>query len=266
MHIPEGCILLARKTQESDIWVIKPSWWLKVWTYILMKVNHTDNKYFKRGENMFSRKEIHLHCHLSMDGVGIEAIANLFRYLRENGMIHTQKTTRGIVIKVTNYDEYQKLENYKPLSKNHTGNHTDYTQTTHRLHTINKNVKNEKNEYTTILSQAETLLATLPSNIQYLFREYIEIMAAKNKTGKIVPSRKARETMELYQLYQQTEDKSIFEFALLEACKHHAAALNYVKAVIRNKESRATQIARNAYTPQNAVQSVKEYQDSKAKI
>lgn len=57
-------------------------------------------------------------------------------------MLTTQKTTRGIIITICNYDFYQNLKNYK----NDTENESGTTQERHRNDTINKNDKNVKNE------------------------------------------------------------------------------------------------------------------------
>jgi len=51
--IEDGCILIARKIFNSEIWQ-KPSDYLKIWVYILGKVNHKNNNLFKRGENFFN--------------------------------------------------------------------------------------------------------------------------------------------------------------------------------------------------------------------
>ena len=147
--IPDGCILLARQIQQSDIWINKPAWWLKVWNYILMEVNHKDNKFFKRGENMFSRKQIYENCHLSLDRIGVETVDNVIRYLRTTTQITTRKTTRSIIINVSKYGYFQDLKNYTNDTKNDntndTQNETETRQKRDRNDTINNNDKNEKN-------------------------------------------------------------------------------------------------------------------------
>ena len=152
--IPNGCVLLARNIKESEIWVNKPSWWIKVWIYILMNVNHTDNKFFKRGENMFSRKKIYEDCRLMGDRIGAETVDNAIRWLRATTSITTRKTTRGITIKVNKYDDYQNMANYKTVVENDTENDlqndmendSETTQKRLRNDTINKNDKNDKND------------------------------------------------------------------------------------------------------------------------
>ena len=134
-YIPEGAILLARVTMNSDIWEKKPSWWLKVWTYILMKVNHKGNKMFNRGSNFFNRNWIYDDCKLVNDRIKADSIDNVIRWLRDEKMITTQKTTRGIIINVCNYETYQDLASYR----NDTANETETRQKRDRNETINNN-------------------------------------------------------------------------------------------------------------------------------
>lgn len=144
--IPEGCILLARKILKSSIWQQKPSWWLKVWIYILMEVNHKDNALFKRGENFFNYKEIFNDCNLITEGNDTKSIDNLMRWLKSTGQITTHKTTRGFIISVCNYEYYQNLVNYKNDTQNDIGNEIETKQKRNRNDTINNNDNNDNNE------------------------------------------------------------------------------------------------------------------------
>lgn|SRR3990167_1588971 len=143
--IPYGCILLARKLQQSDIWVKKPSWWLKVWMYMLIQVNHKDNYLFKRGQNFFTREKIYDDCKLYLEGIKALTVDNMIRWLRATRQATTQKTTRGIIITICNYELYQNMLNYKNDTENDTSNEIETTQKRHRNDTINNNVNNEKN-------------------------------------------------------------------------------------------------------------------------
>ena len=150
--IPYGCILLARKIKHSDIWLKKPSWWLKVWEYILMEVNHA-NKEFPRGQNFFTREQIHTNCHLGRDKVKVASVDNVIRWLRmqkssrncvdgkSTTQITTQKTTRGIIITVCNYNTYQNIKSYKNDTTNETVDETKTTQKRDRNDTITKECK-----------------------------------------------------------------------------------------------------------------------------
>jgi len=120
VRIPRGCILLARKIEDSEIWE-KPTWWYKVWTYLLMEVNHSDGKTYPRGSRRFTVEQIYDDCHLSTEGINPKTIHNCLKWLKRTTQITTQKTTRGMIISICNFNEYQNITNYK----NHTGNHTE---------------------------------------------------------------------------------------------------------------------------------------------
>lgn len=143
VKIPNGCILTARKIMESVIWEERPAWWLKVWLYILLNVNHKDNKQFKRGENFFTYGKIYQDCHLSGEGLSLKAPQKVILGLKKALQVVTQKTTRGMVIKVLNYDLYQNLLNYKSIPKGDTEGDTEgdakVTQKRQKGYTINKN-------------------------------------------------------------------------------------------------------------------------------
>jgi hypothetical protein len=131
----KGFIFIARTLIDSEVWSKKPAWWLKVWLYILLRVNHTGDKNFARGENIFTRRQIHSDCHLYDDRIETETVDNVLRWLRKTTQITTQKTTRGIIIKVVKYDEYQNKNSYKNHLENDTENDTE-----------NERVKRDRNE------------------------------------------------------------------------------------------------------------------------
>jgi len=138
-YIPEGCILLARRVQKSDIWN-KPADWLKIWVYILQEVNHSDDKPFPRGSNFFNFRDEARHC-----GVKYWTWVNCIQWLKSTRQITTRKTTRGVVVSIVNYEQYQNLENYKNKTENNTSDKSETSQQQVGTNTINKNEKNGKN-------------------------------------------------------------------------------------------------------------------------
>ena len=165
VKIPNGCVLLARKILNSDIWNIKPAWWLKVWLYILMKVNHADNKYSKRGENFFTYEQIYNDCHLVCEGNDTKSIDNLTRWLKRTTQITTRKTTRGFFITIYNYELYQNMNNYRNDTENDTENEIKTTEKRQRNDTINNNVNNDKNIKKVV--PAEDFIQSLKTNTAY---------------------------------------------------------------------------------------------------
>lgn len=101
--LKDGWIKIYRKLLESDIFYGKPSEWLKIWIYILLEVNHQNTNQLERGVGFFSwRRERNY-----LKRITEHQWHNCIRWLKKQGMIETQKTTRGIIIKVLNYKEYQ---------------------------------------------------------------------------------------------------------------------------------------------------------------
>lgn len=134
-----GAFLLARQIFTSKIWQDKPSSWKIIWIYILGQVNHTDNSKFKRGEGYFNfvREIKDIGCDITYD-----MIRHAIQFFKGESMISTSRSTRGMTIKVLNYDKYQTLDNYQSTSSS-----TSKAQEKHKESTpINKNDKNDKND------------------------------------------------------------------------------------------------------------------------
>ena len=159
--IEGGYICVARKIQESDIWK-KPAEWLKIWIYLLQEVNHVDNRMFQRGTNFFNYNDISRFCL-----VRYPTVDNCLRWLKFTGQITTEKTTRGVIIKVLNYAKYQTSKNYEYDTDNDTSQEMKTEWLRNGTDTINKNEKNsenEKNEKELTLRREET-----PATISNLF-------------------------------------------------------------------------------------------------
>lgn len=173
-YIPGGYILISRRLIESEIWE-KPPLYLKVWIYILSKARHRADKGYERGELLISIPELQEACSHKIgfrkETPTKKQIFNILEFLRNPyegayegnddsrtsaTMIGTTKTTRGLVVKVHNYNVYQDPKNYE---RNNEGNAESndkgtpegtaegtrgehYTQELKEL----KNSKNEKKE------------------------------------------------------------------------------------------------------------------------
>jgi len=132
-----GATIWARKTIDSEVFKQKPDKWFKIWFFLVNKVNHADNGKFKRSECFTTYAEI-----ANETGSTPHQIQAFIRWGKKDRMLSTRKTTRGMFIKVLNYNRYQTLDNYK----NHTADHLKTTEKPHRNHTIHKNDKNGKND------------------------------------------------------------------------------------------------------------------------
>lgn len=144
--IDGGYILLSRQILKSDIWK-KPPEYLKIFLYILLKVNH-QNALYPRGCNFFNFSDE------KPDGVSKNQIYEFLRWSKHPkvGILTTQKTTRGIIIQVNNYNKYQSSENYKSQDKKQNNSKTTPTQLQNNSNTINNNeiMKELNNNITSI--------------------------------------------------------------------------------------------------------------------
>jgi len=138
--IQGGATIWARQTMDSEIFSNKPDKYFKIWFYIVNKVNHQEKGQFKRGEGFFKYEWIKEKTDATQDQV-----KHCLKYLKGAKMIATHKSTRGMIIKVLNYDKYQNFDNYKNYKKSHSTSQTNAKQMPNTSHTINNNDENDKN-------------------------------------------------------------------------------------------------------------------------
>jgi hypothetical protein len=140
--IPGGYVLLSRKLIESSI-MKKPSLFLKVWVWILLKAYHSKRNGLERGEFKTSIPEIQFAMAYSKGFVEIKPtykeIRDILDWLRDpcaqscerieqghneghtdSSMIVTMKVTHGLTVKVCNYSIYQNPKNYEGHKEGHT--------------------------------------------------------------------------------------------------------------------------------------------------
>ena len=144
-QIKGGFYIIARKIKYSPIWQRKPSWWLKVWLYLIGHVNHKD-RMFPRGTNFTSLRSIWEECCL-LQNEGIKDfknVDNVIRWLKKENLITTRKTTRGFHVTLCNYDYYQNAANYTNDTTDDTRNDIETISERHANDTINKNDNNDK--------------------------------------------------------------------------------------------------------------------------
>lgn len=157
-----GAFNLARQIFSSEIWLTKPATWKILWIYILGKVNHKPTKQFERGEGFFNFTQ-----EIRQIGIDItsDKIKSFCQYARASQMIDTKKTTRGIIIKVLNYNKYQDFNNFKTTTKTTSKPQQNHDRTT----TINKNDKNDKND-----KKDKNIVATPPDEVNLLLNFFKE--------------------------------------------------------------------------------------------
>lgn len=145
--IPKGYYIKARKIDNSEI-AYKPPHVREIWDWLIRNANHKDRKcgdtIIRRGQILTSYKQIRegLQWRIGWRKMTYSKwqCESALKLLKKAAMIATQKTTRGIIISLVNYEYYQNPRNYD--------NHTSATPTTTRepqsADTTHKNEENEK--------------------------------------------------------------------------------------------------------------------------
>lgn len=145
----EGWIKCHRKILYSPIFRKKAEY-LKIFFYILCKVNHTDGL-FPKGTNFFNFKdEIH-----NIQGVSLNQIYEFLRWAKKEGMITTQKTTRGVIIKVNNWELYQDSKQTDLQDDLRFNSKTKTTTKQLKYNTINKKKKNANKDINSDIDWSE---------------------------------------------------------------------------------------------------------------
>ncbi len=226
-----GWIKLHRQILDSDIFYWKPLGWLKIWIYILLKINHSNSKQFPRGTGYFNWSE----DRHELKKITRDQWYHCIKWLKQAKQITTQKTTRGIIIEVHNYEQYQSTEKQKSEAESGTKSEAKAKQKRSKGDTILEECKKKKNERTKILSQITNLKLQFPEEIRPLVMEYIEIAKNQNKTGKMGLNREKRLVNELLTEWMATETDDIlqndFKEALRITVENEAPHINYLKKV-----------------------------------
>jgi hypothetical protein len=80
----------------------KPPEWFKLWIVILLKCNYEDRGIYKRGELVTKYETLAAEASVSYNTVD-----KFLRWASSRDMVGTQKLTRGLRLRVINYDDYQ---------------------------------------------------------------------------------------------------------------------------------------------------------------
>ena len=132
--IPGGYALLARKTIDSEL-MNKPSLYLKLFVWMLLKANFQDRDKLKRGMLVTSISEMQeamsYFVGYRKHTPSKDEIRSAYEAFAKATMITTAKTTRGMIITICNYEFYQNPENYEAHSEAHNEKPTKPTITPH---------------------------------------------------------------------------------------------------------------------------------------
>lgn len=191
MKIPGGYILIARKTLESDLMDMSPVAF-KIFGWMLLKANWKDGPALARGQLFTTIDEMREVCSYLVgyrkERPSKDQIRSAYEALTKATVITTTKTTRGIVVTVCNYDNYQCAENYE----SHTESHGEISTKALRSPHYNKRIEEEEKtlvpsadaEGVSALSKAKkakTTTSAYPDDFEQFWKA---IPAAMRRCGK----------------------------------------------------------------------------------
>lgn len=115
--IPGGCIYLARKMLASDLMDQSPLV-MKLWVWLLLKANWKDRDKLKRGQLVTTITEMQeaMSHHSGWRKISPtpDQIRSAYGTLKLTARITVQRTTRGMVVTVLNYECFQDISAYAP--------------------------------------------------------------------------------------------------------------------------------------------------------
>lgn len=219
-YINGGFILLSRHILNSDIWK-KPPEYLKIFIYILLKVNHKDGL-FPRGSNFFNFSEERI------PGVTAHQIYHFLKWASTEGnILAKQKTTRGVVLKVNNYDRYQTIENYELRNELRNDCEIVAKQLRNDCDTINKNERmKELNNVNSITPKETKKIYGSFKNVKLTDKEharFIEEFGEAN-TNKVIEHLSAYKEEKGY---KTKSDNLTIRRWVLDACRVKKIDANY---------------------------------------
>ena len=119
-RIQGGYILLARTLIDNpDVFQNCPPIRTKLWLWMLMEAFWRDGEMLKRGQLITSidemREAMSYKVGYRLETPTRDEIRSAYGAFARAGMIEVQKTMRGMVISVVNYETYQSISSYKNL-------------------------------------------------------------------------------------------------------------------------------------------------------
>jgi len=143
--IPGGFILKARKALESDL-MDKPPLWSKLWDWMLLRAEWRVGAKLPRGSFLTSIDEMREAMSWLVGYRRVtptkDEIRSAYEGFAKATMATTTKTTRGLIVSITNYDIYQNIKNYEGHDEGRNESDAKPTVTPHD----SKEVQEEKNK------------------------------------------------------------------------------------------------------------------------
>ena len=127
MKIPKGFVFLWRCIDDQPIMKASPCT-RETFLYLLRQAQFKETtipggKVLKRGQIFTTYKQIinalSWNIGTRTEGYQIHHIETAMKTMKKTGLITTQKTTRGIIVTICEYDLYQSKNSYENHNENH---------------------------------------------------------------------------------------------------------------------------------------------------
>lgn len=143
MSSNDGWIKLHRTILNHWIWNEKPFDKRSAWLDLILRANHSDNKFSLGGEVIVVKRGSFITSELKLMerwGWSKSKVRRFLEMLQKESMIEKNSDRKKTTLTIVNYDVYQELRTIKKPQK-------DHQETTERPQKdTNKNDKNDKNE------------------------------------------------------------------------------------------------------------------------
>lgn len=216
--IKGGATIWARKTIDSEIFTKKPAMWFKIWFLLVNKASHTDTDKNKRGEMYVHYEWISLATKATRDQV-----KKALNWLRENDMVSTRRSTRGVYIKVLKYGQYQDISVYKYKDKTPVKALEKHQRSTREAPRYYNNENNVNNEKLNTGAKAPDKSIFNKKLLEYPIQDIFDFIEEKNRPGIVGQLRKANK-----------QNPGALLKAYLEAKELGKPYLNYIFKVYNN--------------------------------
>jgi len=123
----DGYVLFPRALLDPDCCLMRrPPLYFKLWSWLLVKANFRDRSKLRRGQLLTTidemRQAMAFYIGYRRQTPSRDEIRNAYEALTKATMITTARTTRGIIITICNYDEYQDFKSYEAHDETHDEN------------------------------------------------------------------------------------------------------------------------------------------------
>lgn len=145
----KGFILLHRQLEDNWLWLSEPFTKGQAWVDLLILASHSGNTFFIRGNKIelktgeigYSKEQLASRWKWSR-----KKVLNFLKMLEKEQQIEQQKTPSLVVVRIVNYEKYQKKEQQTTQQKNNRKPTEEHKQIIKNNDNNDKEINNERFE------------------------------------------------------------------------------------------------------------------------